>query len=523
MAARPQFLNAAACLLVMVAGGAWLFERHEPPLSNPTSETSSSTAAAADRIDTAIESQWSPDIRPAPVADDLQIARRLALTLHGRIPALDEIRWFESRPATTRLDDWVERLLNDRCFSDYFAERFARALVHSKGSDNFPFPYRRALFAAWLAGEFAKNRPYDELAREMLTADGLWTNKPATNFVTAHEADPIRLTTRTMRGFLGLRIDCAQCHNHPFADWQQEDFNGLAAYFGDTGLERFGIGIYEVDRPLLPTEANPTPVVPHVPFSADLVPHEGPLRQRLACWITHPDNPYFAKALANRLWALMFGAGLVEKVDDLDGPQQLPGVLDALADEVKRSGYDLRYLIRLIAKTDAFRRSSAFHGDYAAELEPLHAAFPVTRLRSEQLARAMLQTTMLTRNDFNNSAYYQIFERRLIEELGDKLEEEMEPRHASLSQRLSLLNSDTLGEPIEALWSGSAGVLTLLRPAPEMCVEIAFLVVLSRRPDAEEVRLFADRFEQTGLSSRQAQFEDLLWTLTNGTEFGWLH
>jgi hypothetical protein len=525
MAARQQFLNASACLLVIVAGGAWLSERREPPLYNPASETSSSTAAAADRIDTAIESQWSSDIRPAPVADDLQIARRLALTLHGRIPALDEIRWFESRPAATRLDDWVERLLNDRCFSDYFAERFARALVHSKGSD-FPFPFRRDCFTNWLTEQFAENRPYDELARDIITAQGLWTNEPETNFFTAHEADPIRLTTRTTRVFLGLRLDCAQCHNHPFADWKQQDFHGLAAFYSGTKLAPFTCGIHDGQEPYtfaLAGKETREGISPQVPFAPELLPAAGSSRDRLAGWVTHRENPYFARALANRIWALMFGVGLVEPIDDLGDQKQLAVVLDTVAAEFKHTGFDLRQLIRIISRTEAFRRESAFHGDYAEESEAVLATYPSTRLRSEQIARAMLQTVSFKQNDYATSGHFRHDEWRLIEELGDKYEEEMEPREANLTQRLMIMNTRSLWFPVEITWGGIAGELGVLSGSPESCVEAAFLVCLTRRPTAEELQLGTTRLVDTSIPQRMARMQDLFWALINGAEFSWLH
>src|SRR5262249_42603571 len=146
---------------------------------------------------------------------------------------LEEIRALERLPAEERIDAHLERLLSDRRFADYFAERLTRAFL---GTEDGPFLiYRRRRFVYWLSDKLAENQPYDELVREIIATEGLWTDHPATNFITATAAengpDPVRLAARTTRAFLGVRIDCAQCHDHPFAAWKQGDFEGLAAYF----------------------------------------------------------------------------------------------------------------------------------------------------------------------------------------------------------------------------------------------------------------------------------------------------
>ncbi len=538
MAVRSDLVNALACLLVILAGGIWLTDipsrraggawttslagRH-PEGESRTS--SFSVVAAAKRIDDAIATRWSPGLEPAPLTDDLQIARRLTVTLHGRIPSLEEIRWFESRPPTTRLDEWLERLLRDRCFADYFAERFARGLVHSKGSD-FPFPFRRDCFTNWLTEEIAQNRRYDEIARSVITATGVWTNDPAANFFTAHEVDPVRLTTRTTRMFLGLRLDCAQCHNHPFAEWKQEDFHGLAAFYGGAQLAKFTSGVHDIEQAYSYAPAGQEDRVgigTRVPFAAELLPLAGNDRDRLATWITHSKNPYFSRALVNRVWALMFGVGLSEPIDDLVAPKKQSEVLDIAAEEFTRSGFDLRQLIRTIAATQAFRRESAFQGAFAEDREAVLAAFPSTRLRPEQLARAMLQTLSFAQHDYAISGNVRNAESQLIEELGDKHEEEMSPREANLAQRLAVMNTRSLYHPLESMWGGAAGELGFLSASPRVCVEVAFLVCLTRQPTTEEQQLCTERLTGLAPPERMQRLQDLFWVLTNSTEFSWLH
>ncbi len=199
----------------------------------------------------------------------------------GTIPSLEEIRQFEYLPAEQRLPWWIDHILQDRRFADNFAERFARAFV---GTEDGPFIlYRRRRFVAWLGDQFAANRPYDQIVRELIASEGLWTDKPATNFLSVtiqpdnkNQPDPVRLAGRVTRAFLGLRLDCAQCHNHPFAEWKQADFQGLSAFFGQTHLGFTGVhdgpGEYEVkDRKTQELRI----VAPSVPFAAELLPEHG--------------------------------------------------------------------------------------------------------------------------------------------------------------------------------------------------------------------------------------------------------
>ena len=193
---------------------------------------------------------------------------------------------------------------------DYFAERLARAYV---GAENGPFLlYRRRRFVSWLADQLAQNRPYDALVRDLIADDGLWTDKPATNFVTVtaqqdkqNQPDPVRLAGRVTRAFLGLRLDCAQCHDaKPPSEWKKIDFEGLSAFFGQTHVGFTGVGDgagdYVVEDRRTKTQRT---VEPRVPFAAELLPEQGTRRQRLAAWVTHPKNPYFARAAVNRVWA----------------------------------------------------------------------------------------------------------------------------------------------------------------------------------------------------------------------------
>ena len=192
-------------------------------------------------------------------ASTLAIARRLSLALTGTIPSLAEIRALEAQPAGSAVVWWLAGLLDDRRASDYLAERLARTFV---GTQDGPFiVYRRRRFVSWLADELHANRPYDEIVEQLIASDGLWTSKPATNFITVtiqpdadKGPDANQLAARTSRAFLGVRLDCAECHDHPFRAWKQSDFRVLAGFFGQAENSLRGIRDHaepaEVEDPL---------------------------------------------------------------------------------------------------------------------------------------------------------------------------------------------------------------------------------------------------------------------------------
>ena len=249
------------------------------------------------RLDASFGRDWAAaEIQPAAKAPDLAIARRLSLALVGTIPSLEEIRKFEQRPAENRIGWWTARLLGDRRCSDYLAERMTRVYV---GVVDGPFLlYRRRRFVSWLSDQLHAKRPYDETVRELITAEGVWTDSPATNFLTVtvmgdekdKKPDADQLAGRVARAFLGVRLDCVKCHDdHLGGDWKQSDFQGLAAYFGSADLTftgvRDGEGHYEPKVGDNDSAAETGPVEPRVPFLTDLVVSDGPLRGQLAQWI----------------------------------------------------------------------------------------------------------------------------------------------------------------------------------------------------------------------------------------------
>ena len=331
------------------------------------SRISTEVDTAVFKVDRLLAEKWrANNLQPARAADEFTVLRRLSLVLHGTIPSLEEIRLFEADTQPQRIERWTERLLADRRFADYFARRLARVFV---GADEGQFVvFRRDRFWAWLGQQLHDNQPYDALVRSMIAERGLWTGEPEVNFVTATvnqgDIDYNKLAGRTVRAFLGQRIDCAQCHNHPFADWKQGQFEGLAACFGQTKITPVGVEddkkkTYSIEDRMTLKQRD---VSAGVPFHSEWLPSEGTQRERLATWVTHPDNRRFDRAIVNRVWGLMFGKPWIEPVDDLPNPKE-PGreptdLLDVLGADFREHGCDLKRLIATIASTRAFHLSS---------------------------------------------------------------------------------------------------------------------------------------------------------------------
>ena len=254
------FIGMCFCGMVAVAGS--LLD--QGPLQHSTSVVISSQPQLSNfletvaQVDKAFSNDWSQaGLQSTTRASDLLIARRLSLALTGSIPSFEEIRTLQRLPEERRVTDWVDRLLSDRRYADYLAERLARAYV---GTEEGPFlVYRRRRFVKWLSSQLADNRPYDQLVRDLITVEGLWTDSPAANFLTVtidqngdKQPDETRLAGRITRAFLGIRIDCLQCHDDKLdqivlGDSSQQrtglqsDFHQLAAYFGSVQNSLTGI------------------------------------------------------------------------------------------------------------------------------------------------------------------------------------------------------------------------------------------------------------------------------------------
>lgn len=495
----------------------------------------------AQEIDLKFAQVWQQqNLTPAPRAPDLTVARRLSLALAGTIPSIEEIRAFEKVEPSQRLDWWLAHLLEDRRTSDYLAERLARIAV---GVEDGPFIlYRRHRLVSWLSDQLYANRPYDEIVRELVSAEGIWTSKPEVNFITVtvdpnneeKGPDEQKLAARVSRAFLGVRLDCVQCHDDLFGKrWKQRDFHQLAAFFAPAEMSLTGLR----DNPKLDYQFrylrrdDSETIPPQVPFHRELLPQSGPPRERLGQWITHPENRAFARTTVNRLWALLFNRPLHKPIDDipLEGP--FPPGMELLAEDFIAHHFDLQRLIRIIASTRIFQldsRSADPEHPIAAQAETHLAAYPLTRLRPEEMAGSILQSSNLRTLDAESHVLVRLMrfaqQKDFVKRFGDLGEDEFDEFSGTLPQRLILMNGKLVHERTkEDLTLNASARIGKLAPNPSVAVESAYLATLTRRPTSSEAAHFKAEHRKLGSRSSSSFMEDLFWTLINSTEYSWNH
>lgn len=525
------------CTGAVAALAAGLFPadaRHAPQPAAPVLDVSDPAVA---RVDAAFTRAWTAaGVEPSAAAPQLAILRRMALALAGTIPSLEEIRRIEGWPSDERVSRYLSQLLADRRSADFVAERLARAYV---GVDDGPFLlFRRRRFVSWLADQLAENAPYDQIARHVVADDGLWTDTPAVNFITvtidpdeSPAPDANKLAARVARAFLGVRLDCAECHDHPFDRWKQQDFQSLAAFFGETRNSLRGIRdsaeSYQVENR---QTGELQTVAPAAPFATQLVPDVDAPRQRLAGWLTHRDNRAFSRTAVNRAWAILFGRPLAEPIDNLPIDSPVHPALDLLADDFVAHGYDWRRLLTVIASTRAFQLDSALADETAnpAQHQTHWAAFPLVRLRPEQVVGALLQSASLSTIDSDSHIVVRlaraIGQNDFIRRYGDSGAEEFDPHGGTIPQRLLLMNGEIVHDRTEEnLLANAATRIASLAPDDATAMEVATLAVLTRRPDDVERQLFGERLAGTTGSERARRLGDLVWALVNSTEFSWNH
>lgn len=499
------------------------------------------------RVDRAFQEDWNQaDLQSAAGATNLLIARRLSLALTGTVPSFEEIRALQKIPKQQQIPWWVNHLLSDQRYADYLAERLARAYV---GTENGPFlVYRRRRFVSWLSDQLVENRPYDQLVRELITADGLWTDAPAANFVTVtidqngdNQPDETRLAGRITRAFLGIRIDCLQCHDDKLDQivlgqseaprtGLQSDFHQLASFFGSvensmTGIRDQSKQAYSVKY--LDREEEER-VDPAVPFYPHLLDDQGSKRKTLAHWITSDGNKAFSRATVNRVWAIMFGQPLVKPIDSIPLHGPFPPGLELLASDFVEHDFDLARLIHIISSLKVFQQESRADFPVTQEHEDHWAVFPLTRLRPEQVAGSIIQACSLTTIDANSHIFRQLAryfgEGDFIRRYGDLGDDEFSDRGGTVTQRLLMLNGKLVREHTEDNPVTNASTrIVMVTEDNAKAVETAYLSIFSRHPTAHEREHFRERLEQPATETRTQQMEDLFWVLLNSTEFSWNH
>jgi hypothetical protein len=502
-------------------------------------------------IDRLIAAQWNDHkVVPAPRADDGEFLRRVSLDLTGKIPTASEARDFLDDPRPDKRQRLVERLLEGTSYAAHATATEMRLMMPEVASD----PQAQAVapaFEAWLGEQIAGNVGSDRVARAILTAkvagdqaaaQPLLPNAPNLKpsplaFYLAKDVKSENLAASTARLFLGLRLECAQCHNHPFASWTRDQFWGYAAFFAslekrnpdDPSPDAIREQADRRDVAIPGTEQRVKAAF--LDGSAPNIRPQDPPRIALADWMTAPENPYFARAAANRIWAHLFGVGLVDPVDDMgaDNPPSHPELLDALARAFTEHGFDRKFLIRAIVMSQVYQLTSNASvpgpaaGAGSGSDEPrLFARMKERGLTAEQLYDSLAQALGQPPDGLGPDR----FTGGGGTPRGDFLEtfagndEKPTEAQTSILQALALMNGRLVaaGTQVE-----NGRMLTAVAEAPFLDpagrVEALFLATLTRRPRPEEAASMIAYLEHVPAADQRRALSDVFWALLNSPEF----
>jgi hypothetical protein len=486
-------------------------------------------AALADRIDTRIDAALlAAHATAAPVADDAEFLRRAYLDITGRIPTPRDVRDFLDDTSADKRARLIDDLLDSPRYTTHFANVWRAALL-PEASANAEARFFQPGFEAWLRTKLRANITHDQLVRELLTApisSDPESPEPALRdptipnalaYFAVKDAKPENLAASAARVFLGVRIECAQCHDHPFGRWERKQFWGLAAFFG--GIGRQGEGLFAPLSDYGPrdlTMPNTGRVVPAV-FLDGKKPaaNAGNPRKALAEWLTSRDNTLFARAGANRLWGHFFGIGIVEPVDDFNDQNKPshPELLDDLAAAFARADFDAKFLIRAMCRTRAYKRTSAG----VAPCDPrLFARMSLKSLTGEQFFDSLalatgyreaagLRTAVAARDRFLTT-----FARG---------ERATEPE-TSITGALTLMNGSFVNRAT-SLRSGSTLIAVCETPGMDTPsrIEALYLATLSRKPTLVERERMTRFAGSAGTGGEGERLADIFWVLLNSAEF----
>lgn len=490
-------------------------------------------------IDERIEARLSAEqVEPAAIADDAEYFRRVWLHLAGTIPPVSEVRRFLADDSPDKRDRIVDELLSRPSFVRQFITFWRRAWLPEADTDVL-VQARVPALENWLRQQLLAERRYDELVRDLLTvpipktaAAGAGRMNDTENgplaFFLAKEAKPENLAASASRAFLGVRLDCAQCHDHPFDNWKRDQFWSFAAFFA--GLERgdndqpsqAGL-LHEItDRHDLPI-----PDTDRIVGAAYLDGTEPKWksrggRQLLADWITAPKNPYFAKAAVNRLWGHLFGIGIIDPVDDFSPANAAshPELLEELAKAFIAQEYDVKFLLRAIIGSQAYQRTSRQPRNETSL--QLFAHMPVQGLSPEQLVRSLAPIVGTEIPNATPNPQFAFVPPDEISTIFTRPGESPTQRQTTILQALTLMNGRATATALD-VENGSLLAAVIDFPAMTVAerIETLYLATLSRPPRVEE----SSRLERyvAAAAEARAAYGDILWALLNSTEFGCNH
>jgi hypothetical protein len=474
-------------------------------------------------------------IPPSPTATDAEFLRRAYLDTIGVLPTPAEAREFLNSPAADKRDRLIQSLLNRPEFVDYWSYKLSDVLLVN--SERLAQPAMWAYYN-WIRHHVAANTPWDQMVRELVTANGSTLENGAANFYVLHQ-DARELTETISLAFMGMAITCARCHNHPMEKWTNDDFYGMVSLVSRVRLKdaggdgHFVVFSDSAGELVQPVSGRPQPPRP---LDGAAIAPEDPRdrREYLAGWLTSPNNPYFTRAIVNRIWANFHGVGLVESVDDLrlTNPASNEKLMEELCAFLVRNRYDARALMRVILQSKTYQRSSIPLPGNVSD-ERYYSRYYARRLMAEVLLDAVSQVTGVP-TDFpgypRGWRALQLPDSKVASSFLDKFGrndraitcECSRSNEPSTVQALHIANGDTVNQKLRTA-NNQLDLWLAQKHAPEKLVEEIYLSTLTRPPTPTERNELVKLLAGADSSSRRQVLEDVLWAILSTKEFLFNH
>lgn len=491
--------------------------------------------ALARAIDRFIDRRLQAEkVAASPLASDAEFLRRAYLDLTGKVPPLDKVAAFLDNPSVDKRVKLIDELLDSPEFGRHLADRW-QAVLLPRNSENRALPLD--VFTGWLAGLFNSGTPWDQIARDLVTVTGDSSEKPAVIFFLANrELD--KITDNVSRAFLGVQLQCAQCHNHPFTEWKQDAYWGMAAFFKQVRFQgnprmaaRRGVAVELHEggrgRPLMIPDSAKTEQPRVLGGPKPPVDPSKPLRPVLANWLTSEQNPWFARAMVNRVWGQLFGRGIVNPIDDMhDGNAPSHSeLLRELTNQFAGHRFDIKFLYRALCNSSAYQRTSKPTSANVEAGPELFARMAIKPLTPEQLYDSLItvlgvtpgegrmgrrqQPPALRGPNANPRNFFVAFFQN--EDGGDATE-----YSAGIPQVLRLMNGPLLNRGM------ALHAAIRIDATPQDVITSLYLTTLARRPTVTELDRMREHFAGQRFQPRQA-YADMLWALLNSSEFALNH
>jgi hypothetical protein len=496
--------------------------QYSPPTTPPANYVDELVGAKLKRI----------RVLPSDLCTDEVFLRRVTIDITGLLPTVDEYNQFMADTDPAKRAKLVDRLLERKEFSEIWALKWANLLmVKTTNEVSYKSMY---LYSNWLTNQISSNVPLNEMVQNLLSAGGGTFSNPATNYYQI-ERDTLKTAENVAQVFMGIRTQCAQCHNHPFDRWTMNDYYGFAAFFAQIGRKQgadyretiiFNSGGGDVKHPVNGAVMAPKFLGGPAPDVAGK-----DRREVLVKWLASPENPFFATSVANRVWAHFFGIGIVEPVDDIrvSNPASNPELFKALGDKLTSYNYDFKQLVRDICNSHTYQRSSQPNASNETDTANFSHA-RIRRIPAENLLDCLTQVTDVPDKfsglplgaravqiaDGRSSNYFLTSFGRSKRDTACAAEATTEP---TLSQALHMLNGDTTSRKI-----GQSKVLQAMLDAgkkPAEIIETIYIACLARKPSDEE-RQKLEALVAAEPDVRKA-VDDVLWAVLNAREFMFNH